>query len=140
MGECCQHVRISGDFQIIYEGEKNITVHADKDKIEQVLVNFVNNAVKYAPASKEIRVKVITEGVLARVMVIDNGPGIPGERLPDLFKRYYRVHSNDGNNISGLGLGLYISAEIIRQHGCDIGVDSQLGQGSTFWFTLPLAT
>ncbi len=139
VNECCQHVRVGGDFQIVYEGEKNIRVHADKDKIDQVLVNFVNNAVKYAPASKEIRVKVLVEGDLAKVMVIDNGPGIPGERIPDLFKRYYRVHSDNGNNISGLGLGLYISAEIIRKHGCDIGVDSQLGRGSIFWFTLPLA-
>ncbi|MCG2615077.1 ATP-binding protein [Terrimonas sp. NA20] len=139
VNECCQHVRVGGDFQLVYEGEKNITVHADKDKIDQVLVNFVNNAVKYAPSSKEIRIRVVVDGGFARVTVIDNGPGIASERLPELFKRYYRVH-NDGSNISGLGLGLYISAEIIRKHGCEIGVNSQLGRGSEFWFTLPLAT
>ncbi|MET0465545.1 MAG: ATP-binding protein [Chitinophagaceae bacterium] len=137
--ECCQHVRVGGEFQIIYDGDKNIAVHADKDKIDQVLINFVNNAVKYAPASKEIRIRVAQEEKFVTVKVIDNGPGIASERLPDLFKRYYRVHNN-GTNYSGLGLGLYISAEIIRKHGCEIGVDSVLGQGSTFWFTLPLAT
>jgi two-component system CheB/CheR fusion protein len=137
--ECCQHVRAGGEFKIIYDGDANIVVHADRDKIDQVIINLVNNVVKYAPSSKEIRVDTATEGNFVKVMVIDKGPGISGERLPDLFKRYYRVH-NDGSNHSGLGLGLYISAEIIRKHGCEIGVNSIPGQGSTFWFTLPIAS
>ncbi|HEY4195001.1 MAG TPA: HAMP domain-containing sensor histidine kinase, partial [Mucilaginibacter sp.] len=66
----------------------------------------------------------------------DRGPGIAEDKLPHLFDRYYRADS-EGAQYSGLGLGLYISAEIIRRHGGDIGVDSEPGNGSTFWFTLP---
>jgi two-component system phosphate regulon sensor histidine kinase PhoR len=136
--DCCQHIRAGGVYQIVYEGDKNIMVDADLDKIDQVLVNLVNNAVKYASTSKLIRVRVVREGAVVKVMVIDQGPGIPQEILANLFERYYRV-SSAGNNYSGLGLGLYISSEIIKRHGGEIGVESKLGEGSTFWFTIPLA-
>ncbi|HEY4197277.1 MAG TPA: ATP-binding protein, partial [Mucilaginibacter sp.] len=68
--------------------------------------------------------------------VIDRGPGIAEDKLPHLFDRYYRADS-EGDQYSGLGLGLYISAEIIRRHGGEIGVDSEPDKGSTFWFTVP---
>jgi two-component system CheB/CheR fusion protein len=100
------------------------------------VVNFVNNAVKYAPQSKEILIKIEKVNDMAKVSVIDRGPGISPEKIPHLFDRYYRVDSN-GSQYSGLGLGLYISAEIIKKHSGVIGVDSELGKGSTFWFTFP---
>jgi signal transduction histidine kinase len=114
-----------------------LEVNADQQKIEQVLVNLVNNAVKYAPESAEIVIQVEEDlKDWVKVSVKDRGKGISAKNTPNLFDRYYRVNNN-GNENSGLGLGLYISAEIIRRHGGEMGVISEMGQGSTFWFTVP---
>ena len=134
--DCCNHVRSEGKFEIIVEGDQNVEVEADEQKIDQVLVNFVNNAAKYAPNSPQILIRISRENSFVRVAVTDKGPGISPDHLPHIFDRYYR---SGQHNVSGLGLGLYISKEIIRRHGGEIGADSELSKGSTFWFTLPLA-
>ncbi|HEY9196724.1 MAG TPA: CHASE3 domain-containing protein [Mucilaginibacter sp.] len=133
--ESCSHIRISGEFQITFTGDEELLVTADAERIEQVILNFVSNAIKYAPLSRSIHVNV-TDDEVVRVSVTDYGPGIAKDKLPFLFKRYYRVHAG-GSQYSGLGIGLYISSEIIKRHGGEIGVDSKVGEGSTFWFTLP---
>ncbi|EHQ30272.1 CheR family methyltransferase [Mucilaginibacter paludis] len=135
--ECCQHVRAEGLYKVMTAGDRTLEVFADEDRIEQILINFVNNAIKYAPDSKEIVISIekIKSGV--KVSVTDKGPGISADMLPHLFERYYRVNSS-GSQYSGLGLGLYISSEIIKKHDGKIGVDSEIGKGSSFWFTLPL--
>jgi PAS domain S-box-containing protein len=133
---CCSHIKLKGDQSIKYTGDHSLQVTADQHKIDQVLVNFVNNAVKYAPESKELIVHVEKIEGSAKVSVVDHGKGIPPENLDKLFNRYYRVDANN-KQISGLGLGLYISSEIIKRHGGKIGVESKLGKGSTFWFTIP---
>jgi len=135
--DCCQHVRIEGAYSIVTSGDLTLQAYADPERIEQVLVNFVNNAIKYAPESKEIAVKIEKQGEMAKVSVSDKGPGIPPEKISHLFERYYRV-DNAGIQYSGLGLGLYISSEIIKKHDGQIGVNSEVGKGSTFWFTIPL--
>ncbi|HXI00690.1 MAG TPA: PAS domain S-box protein [Sphingobacteriaceae bacterium] len=135
--DCCSHVRTEGIYTIRTESEFEIEVFADEGRIDQILVNFVNNAIKYAPQSKEIIVRIEKVNDMAKVSVIDKGPGISPEKLPHLFDRYYRVDSS-GSQYSGLGLGLYICAEIIKKHDGQIGVDSEIGKGSTFWFTLPM--
>lgn len=135
--ECSNHVWLVGDYTIKTTGELDLEAHVDADRINQVVFNFVNNAIKYAPASKEIRIHIEKLGQQVKLSVIDQGPGIPAAKIPHLFERYYRV-DNSGSQYSGLGLGLYISAEIIRRHGGCIGADSELNKGSTFWFTLPL--
>jgi two-component system phosphate regulon sensor histidine kinase PhoR len=137
LADCCHHVRTGGIHNIIITGDTGLQAHIDADKIEQVVVNLVNNAVKYAPDSKDIIINIAHENNFARVSISDNGPGIPPEKLPHLFDRYYRVDSS-GKQYSGLGLGLYICAEIIKKHDGQIGADSEMGQGSTFWFKLPL--
>jgi two-component system sensor histidine kinase VicK len=133
----CTDVRIAAKHKLIVQGEKNLIVAADEHRIEQVVVNFVNNAVKYAPGSEEIFLIVEKIGDHAKISVKDSGPGIAKEKLSFLFDRYYRV-DHSGQTYTGLGLGLYISAEIIKRHGGQIGVESELGKGSAFWFTLPL--
>ena len=138
VADCCQHVRIAGAYNIITEGDTELQIYADAGRIDQVVINFVNNAIKYAPDCKQIYVSIEKIGQFAKVSVRDKGPGIPPEKLPYLFDRYYRADSS-GMQYSGLGLGLYISAEIIKRHNGQIGVDSEMGKGSTFWFTLPLA-
>jgi PAS domain S-box-containing protein len=134
---CCNHVRITGKYELTIKGDLQLKVNADEHAIDQVVVNLVNNAVKYAPDSLVIVMRVEKIGDSVKVSVKDTGPGIAAEKIPFLFDRYYQAQSAGFNN-SGLGLGLYISAEIIRKHNGQIGVDSTLGQGSTFWFTLPL--
>ncbi|MEJ2880957.1 PAS domain-containing protein [Pedobacter sp. GR22-6] len=134
---CCSHVRIQGNYELIVTGEKRLKVFADEHRIEQVLVNLVNNAVKYAPDSKQIYLILEKTAEHAKISVKDFGPGISPEQVPRLFDRYWQAEKSS-NGYSGLGLGLAICAEIIEQHGGTIGVDSTLGAGATFWFTLPL--
>jgi len=134
---CCYYVRLEGIYEIKTEGDLNVQVNADEARIEQIIINFINNSIKYAPESKEIRIKIEKQHNEVKVSVIDKGPGIPTENIPHLFSRYYRVDSG-GTQYSGLGLGLYISSEIIKKHNGQIGVESEIGKGSVFWFTLPL--
>lgn len=134
---CCQHVRMEGKHNLVLEGDINLQLFGDVHRIDQVMVNLVNNAVKYASASEDIHIHIERQAHHVKVSVSDKGPGIDPEKVQHLFNRYYRA-DNTGNQISGLGLGLYISSEIIAKHGGQMGVNSVLGQGSTFWFTLPL--
>ncbi|WP_437919914.1 ATP-binding protein [Sphingobacterium sp. LRF_L2] len=134
---CCSHVRESGEHTLVFEGDSQLEVFADENRIEQVIVNFVNNAVKYAPQSQQVFLGVKRIDGFAKIYVRDSGPGIPQDKQKHIFERYVRAEDNS-IKVSGLGLGLYISADIIRRHGGEIGVDSIFGKGATFWFTLPL--
>ena len=137
VNDCCQYIQIEQVYQVIITGDETILVEGDAHRLEQVIVNFLNNAIKYAPASKEIDIRLEQLECMAKVWVTDKGPGIDPEKVPHLFDRYFRVDSG-GIQYSGLGLGLYISAEIVKRHGGQIGVDTVLGKGSSFWFTIPL--
>ncbi len=136
--ECGNHIRTSGKFDLVVEGATDTMVHADEQQIEQVLINYLNNAVKYAPDSKVIRIVCENLEDTLKVSVVDQGPGIPAKLIPHVFDRYYRADYS-GHRFSGLGLGLYICAEIIKKHDGQIGVESELGEGSSFWFTLPMS-
>jgi len=133
----CSHVRIEGKHELNLQGNDELEVFADEHRIDQVIVNFINNAVKYAPESKVIELSIVQEGSSVKISVKDFGPGIAKDQLPLVFDRYWRG-SHLGQTYSGLGLGLYICAEIIKQHEGEIGVSSEFGTGATFWFTLPL--
>jgi len=134
---CCNHVRVAGQYELVIKGDLDLEVFADEHRIDQVMVNLVNNAIKYASDSSEIQLIVERVEDHAKVTVRDFGDGIDAEVQPYLFDRYYRASYN-GRAYSGLGLGLYISSEIIKRHGGKMGVDSKLGDGSSFWFTIPL--
>ncbi len=129
-------IRIDNKSKIITSGDQNSMVLADEIRIEQVVNNFISNAIKYAPGSDQIVVNVKKDSDSVLVEVCDNGPGISPDKIPHLFERYYQVDSNS-SKYSGLGLGLFICSEIIKRHGGQIGAKSTLGAGSIFWFSLP---
>jgi PAS domain S-box-containing protein len=114
-------------------------VDADRDKIGHVINNLLSNAVKYSPLGTTIKVACITINGQALVSVEDEGMGIDQNDMDRLFDRFYRVEANSMRSISGFGIGLYLSAEIVERHGGKISVESELGKGSTFWFTLPVS-
>jgi len=117
-----------------------VPVLADEDRIKQVLNNYLDNALKYSPSSKPILVTLSVHEDVARVSVSDQGPGLTTDQQQRIWERFYQAStfSNQGVNGGGLGLGLYIAQIIVRQHQGRVGVESRLGHGSTFWFTLPL--
>lgn len=121
--------------------EQDIIVLADKDRIEQVLGNYLSNALKYSAASQEVAIGLNIDGDNVRVWVRDHGPGLTDEQQKHIWDRYYQAKDitvQSGSGI-GLGLGLHICKTLISRHGGEVGVESAKGSGSTFWFHLPLA-
>jgi signal transduction histidine kinase len=113
--------------------------HADPDRVGQVVTNFLTNAIKYAPADLPIVVTLELEDNTARVSVRDHGPGLPPTEHERVWELYHQADgvvmlSGDG---TGMGIGLHVSRMIVERHGGRVGIESALGQGSTFWFTLP---
>lgn len=127
---------VSPQFKIITDHPSSVVVKADKERLEQVLVNLLTNAIKYSPGKNRIDVTVKSENDKLIVTVKDYGIGIPKDKIAKIFTRFYRV-DDKSMRFSGLGIGLYISAEIISRHGGSIYVDSEVGQGSSFTFSIP---
>jgi PAS domain S-box-containing protein len=130
LGFSVAHIKLSGN--------DALTVTADKERIEQVAVNILNNAVKFSGRDSLIHINIQRIGTNVKFTFRDQGIGILPDNLPYIFDRYYKGVDSQ-LNMSGLGLGLFISKEIIKSHGGDIGVESQRDVGSTFWFTLPVS-
>ncbi|MDP9081319.1 MAG: ATP-binding protein [Bacteroidota bacterium] len=114
--------------------DSSMELVADEHRIEQVIINFINNALKYAPGSV-ITISAEQQRNRTKISVADKGPGIPESKVSHIFERYYRA-DHSGLEYSGLGLGLYICAEIIKRHDGHIGVETRPGEGSNFWFEL----
>lgn len=113
----------------------------DRERLGQVIANLLTNALKYSPEDQPVTVSVQVADGRVRVAVRDTGPGIPAHEQRHLFEQFHRVAGIQAHDGAGsLGLGLYISKAIIVQHGGELGVESAVGVGSTFWFCLPLAT
>ncbi|RKE56228.1 ATP-binding protein [Sphingobacterium detergens] len=111
---------------------------ADRDKIEQVIINFIDNAIKYAPTNSTIIMDVLVDDDYFSVKVSDQGRGINDKHQKQIFNKFYRVNDSTDSYASGFGIGLFICREIIQKHQGEIGVDSTLGEGSTFWFKIPI--
>ena len=119
-------------------GDAQVKIFADRARIQQVLINLISNAVKYSPDANKVivRLEVDTEKVL--VSVQDFGMGIPKAEQPKIYERFFRAKGKKEGKIPGLGLGLFISSEIIKQHKGKLWMKSIENKGSTFYFTLPL--
>lgn len=122
------------DIGIRVEAETGAVVRADEDRIKQVVINLISNAIGYSPVNSDIQIKVLSKDGSAIVIVKDNGPGIPKEEQERIFDRFYTIGSKKGT-----GLGLAISKGIIEAHGGIIGIVSDSHSGSSFYFKLPLA-
>lgn len=124
--------------KITVRGESGKMVRADRDRIGQVLTNFLSNAIKYSPHTNRVLIKVDADSKSVQVCVQDYGVGIAKNKQDRVFERFYRVSGPHAHTFPGLGLGLYISSEIIQRHGGKIWVESVKGKGSKFYFRLPL--
>lgn len=112
-------------------------VFADRQRISQVIANLISNAIKYSPDADEVHISTSMNGSQAQLNVKDFGIGIPEDKQSKVFEQYYRISGSKDHTFSGLGLGLYISAEIIKRTGGEIFVSSAEGKGSDFCFRIP---
>lgn len=118
--------------------ESSAAVEGDRDRLEQVLGNLLENAVKYSPEGSDISVAVESRGDAFVTSVRDSGIGIPADELAQVFERFHRGRQVSSTNYGGLGLGLYITKQIVERHNGQIWVESKEGSGTTFYFSLPI--
>jgi PAS domain S-box-containing protein len=124
--------------KIIIEGTLGQKVSGDKNRIEQVLINYLTNAIKYSPAADLVIITVEKQDNFVQVAIKDFGIGIPKDEVKKVFTKYYRVEDRS-TRFSGLGLGLNIACEIIKRHNGKVWVESEEEKGSTFYFRIPLS-
>lgn len=117
----------------------NDVLVADEDRVVQVLINLITNAVKYSPENSSVKIVAGIDGLFARFQVIDSGPGIPNEMQHLIFERYRQLEQHKSIKRKGFGLGLAICKALVEKHGGRIWVESELGKGSKFCFTVPLS-
>jgi chemotaxis family two-component system sensor kinase Cph1 len=137
VNECLENCLIDNSTYLVeVDGDPELTMYADRNRIEQVVSNILTNAIKYSPENKIITLSFgKDEDGKAMIAITDRGIGIPEDKMSSVFDRFFRVE-NTSQYFSGIGLGLYISSEIVKQHGGQIGVKSVYGTGSTFWFAI----
>lgn len=131
------------NIQVDVPGDQQVMVHADSDRLVQVITNYLTNALKYSPPDHPIKVSLTVDGQFAAVSIRDAGPGLSPLEQDAIWQRFYRVpgiqtHPNTNIVSGGLGVGLYLCRAIIERHSGQVGVESSPGTGSTFWFALPL--
>ncbi|SFN01187.1 PAS domain S-box-containing protein [Algoriella xinjiangensis] len=138
--EITEEQQMSTNHKITLEIESSGKIFGDRDRIGQVLTNLMSNAIKYSPDDNRVLIKVFQADKNVKVVVQDFGIGIPADKIDKVFDQYMRVESKYEKTISGLGLGLYISSEIIKRSHGNIYVTSEEGKGSNFCFELPITT
>lgn len=125
---------------IIQCDDENVYVSGDENRIEQVLYNLIGNATKHTPSGSAVVLSITLNGERIKVEVADKGDGIPEDALKHIWDRFYQVKDSDDSKPAGSGLGLAIVKAILTNHKAAFGVESELGQGTTFWFDLPRCT
>src|SRR5258706_3754668 len=123
---------------IVVRGSAPTSVLGDAGRLGQVFSNLLSNAIKYSPHADTVEVEIGSSAEAITISVRDHGIGIPQEQRERIFERFYRAINASRQGFPGLGIGLYLVAEIIKQHGGTIRVESAMGQGSTFHVVLPL--
>lgn len=131
---------VSKKHRIILRGRVRKKILGDPDRINQVLINLLTNAVKYSPSGDKVVIRIFSDKEKVTVSVQDFGIGITPAEREYLFTPFYRIKGFKGERFFGLGIGLNIAKQIVRQHGGKIWVESEKGKGSTFYFTIPLRT
>ncbi|AKJ02191.1 sensor histidine kinase [Archangium gephyra] len=129
---------VSSRHRLVLHQEGPVFVDADRERIDQVLVNLFDNAIKYSPEGGDIEVRVASREGTGVVSIRDPGMGIPKERQGQLFERFYRAHAGLESDRGGMGIGLHLSEQIVQRHGGRIWFESEPGKGSTFSFSLAL--
>lgn len=124
-------------YQFVYGDQDHFKIAADRDKIRQVLLNLLDNAIKFNREGGTIRIRLEAVGLQIKVSIKDTGIGIPEESLGRIFERFYRVERGRSRDMGGTGLGLSIVKHIVEAHGGQVGYKSELEKGSEFFFTLP---
>jgi signal transduction histidine kinase len=130
--------QMSTTHTIVVRGATAHVLVGDKGRLEQVFINLLSNAMKYSPDANTVEIEASASTEIATIRVCDHGIGIQQEQREKIFERFYRVGDLSQRAVPGLGMGLYIVAEIVKQHGGTITVESEGGNGSTFQVTLPL--
>ena len=129
---------VAKDHVIHFTSTKDhIFITADKDRLEQVISNMLTNAIKYSPYAKKVEAGITADSNEVTAYVKDWGIGIPKDDLKNIFSRFYRVRGL-ASTFSGSGIGLYISHEIVKRHGGEMWAESNIGEGTTFYFRLPI--
>jgi signal transduction histidine kinase len=123
---------------VVVRGAAPRTLIGDKGRLEQVFINLISNAMKYSPGATTVEIDLSASTETVTVSVRDHGIGIPQEQREKIFDRFYQVPDLRQRAVPGLGMGLYIVAEIVRHHGGTVRIESDIGHGSTFHVTLPL--
>lgn len=123
-------------YHIMANGNEDALVLADRERIQQVVTNLVDNAVKYGNSDGEVNIHLTSEGEKLFISVEDNGPGIEPEHLEKIFRRFYRVDKSRSREKGGTGLGLAICKHLIKMHGEQLTVESEVNKGTTFKFSL----
>jgi len=131
-------IRSLADEKNVLCKSEHVRAAVDRDAIARVVQNLVTNAVKLTPPGGDVRISLRTKDASLRVEVSDNGPGIAAEHHPKIFEKFGQLDTNVRQSIPSSGLGLYFCKLAVEAHGGHIGVDSEVGQGSTFWFELPM--
>lgn len=128
---------VSKEIELVIEGSDDIEFPGDSDRLEQVIINLLGNAIKFSPNNSKVFIRGEEKNSFVEIRVIDSGPGIPAEHKKRIFERFQQISRGDGKEKEGTGLGLAISRAIVEAHGGTIGVESENGKGSSFWIRLP---
>jgi signal transduction histidine kinase len=141
VAETVENMRaVTTKHQLLIEGTIDRPVYGDPDRIGQVISNLVSNAIKYSPAADRVEIRLAEDAGQAIVAVRDYGIGIDQRYQGQIFERFFRVTDDIQQTFPGMGIGLYLSAEIVERHGGRIWVESTKGQGATFSFALLLTS